>query len=240
VASVFRLADPIEGAILIDGIDIKTIELDKLRSSISIIPQDPTLFIGTVRYNLDPFDNYSDKKIWKVLEIAQLKEYIKSTQEGLEAPVHENGSNFSAGQKQLICLARALLKKSKILVLDEATASVDYETDMLIQKTVREQFKKSTVLTVAHRLNTVMDYDKILVLDKGEIAEFDIPKKLLDNENGVLTSMVNATGHSSAKYLKQVANGEIDVLTSLLYLRKGKEFLESEALKKISKKKGGS
>jgi len=209
--ALFRMVEPAEGTIEIDGIDITTIGLDDLRNKLSIIPQDPTLFIGTVRYNLDPFDQHSDEEIWDALQLVRLNDVISALPEKLNELVSENGSNFSVGERQLICMARALLRKSKILLLDEATASVDLITDNLIQKMIRENFKDQTVLTIAHRLNTIMDSTKVMVLDKGQIAEFNTPAKLLD-ANGIFASMVEATGPAVSKYLKKVAKGEVDVL----------------------------
>jgi len=179
IASLFRLLECTEGQILIDDIDIKTLGLFTLRSSISIIPQDSFIFTGTVRYNLDPFNKYDDASIWLALDQAYMKLPIEELPLKLDTQVAENGDNFSVGQKQLLCLARALLRKTKIIVMDEATASVDVETDNLIQKTIREQFSNCTVLTIAHRLNTIIDYDRVMVLREGEIVEFDTPANLL-------------------------------------------------------------
>ncbi|KAF9200744.1 hypothetical protein BGZ49_009020, partial [Haplosporangium sp. Z 27] len=171
------------GSIEIDGVDISTLGLKDLRQHLSIIPQEPTLFAGSVRDNLDPFHEVSDADLWEALERAHLKDYISSLSGGMSFEVSQNGENFSVGQRSLICLARALLCKSKILVLDEATASVDVETDELIQKTIRKEFKDRTILTIAHRIKTVMDSDKILVLDNGQVQEFDAPKALIDRKD---------------------------------------------------------
>lgn len=207
ISALFRLS-PIEGSILIDNIDTKTIELEALRKSISIIPQDPVLFSATLRYNLDPFNLFDDTALYQVLAEVELK----SCTEGLDFLVTESGSNFSVGQRQLICLARAILRNSKILVLDEATANVDPNTDALIQKTIREKFKYCTVLTVAHRLHTVMDSDRILVMDAGQAKEFDIPHTLLAQPNGMLRSIVDATGHQESESLKRIAEEKFKLL----------------------------
>ncbi|KAF9573820.1 Multidrug resistance-associated protein 1 [Mortierella alpina] len=182
------------GSIEIDGLDISTIGLEDLRQHLAIIPQDPTLFAGTVRDNLDPFQQLEDADLWEALERSHLKEYIRSLPGGLTFEVAQNGENFSVGQRSLICLARALLRKTKVLVMDEATAAVDMETDELIQKTIRMAFKERTVLTIAHRIKTVMDSDKILVLERGRVAEFDTPGKLLRDENSFFFKLAKQAG----------------------------------------------
>lgn len=220
--ALFRMVEPAAGTIEIDGIDITSIGLADLRKKISIIPQEPTLFIGTLRYNLDPFDEHEDKDVWESLRLVRLDKVVSGLPGKLLEPVSENGSNFSVGERQLICMARALLRKSRILLMDEATASVDLNTDTLIQRMVREHFKDVTVLTIAHRLNTVMDSSRIMVLDKGEIAEFDKPATLLDQE-GVLAGMVDANGSAVAAFLRKIAKGEMSIIESLDILTASKD-----------------
>lgn len=192
IQALFRMPK-ITGTIKIDGIDTQSLMLQELRRNISIIPQDPILFSGSLRSNLDPFDENSDDSIWNVLDQVELKETVSSLAGGLMCKISDGGANFSLGQRQLICLGRALLRKNKILVLDEATASVDYETDTLIQKTITTEFSDCTVLTIAHRLHTVINADRILVMDNGSMVEFDHPHILLKNESGYLTHLVNET-----------------------------------------------
>ncbi|XP_050401602.2 ATP-binding cassette sub-family C member 4 isoform X1 [Patella vulgata] len=204
LSALFRLAEP-EGRIWIDGWDVLQIGLDELRSKISVIPQDPVLFSGTLRYNLDPFDEYSDERLWNALEQVQLREKVVSTPEHLYMEMSESGNNFSVGQRQLVCLARAILRYNAILILDEATAHVDHTTDELIQGTIRAKFIGSTVLTIAHRLHTVMDCDRILVLHDGEVKEFDTPYNLLQEEDGYFTNLVDQTGVQQAAELRNLA-----------------------------------
>ncbi|KAK4289504.1 hypothetical protein Pmani_037528 [Petrolisthes manimaculis] len=187
---LFRLVELAAGTIRIDGIDISTLGLDDLRSHLSIIPQDPVLFIGTIRYNLDPFERHTDAELWSALEKTSMKERISSLEAGLSAPVVENGENFSVGERQLLCMARALLRNSKILFLDEATASIDSETDSKIQRTLKESFTNCTMITIAHRLNTVMWCTRVLVMDDGKVVEFDTPAALLANPASVFAQMV--------------------------------------------------
>ena len=193
ITALYRLTE-FEGEILIDGVSTKAKKLKELRSSISIIPQDPVLFTGTLRMNLDPFNCYTDDEIWDVLGLANLNGYVLTLTKGLEHIITEGGENLSVGQRQLMCLARALLRKTKILVLDEATANVDLETDDLIQKTIRKEFAKSTVITIAHRLNTIIDYDKVLVLRQGMVEECDSPNNLMSDDQSLFYAMCKDAG----------------------------------------------
>ncbi|XP_073800858.1 multidrug resistance-associated protein 1 isoform X3 [Danio rerio] len=190
---LFRIIEAAEGEIRIDGVNIADLGLHELRSRITIIPQDPVLFSGSLRMNLDPFDGYTDEEVWRSLELAHLKTFVSGLPDKLNHECSEGGENLSLGQRQLVCLARALLRKTKILVLDEATAAVDLETDNLIQSTIRTQFEDCTVLTIAHRLNTIMDYTRVLVLDKGQMAEFDSPSNLIAKK-GIFYKMAKDSG----------------------------------------------
>uniref|UniRef100_A0A8C3NY64 Canalicular multispecific organic anion transporter 2 n=2 Tax=Cyanoderma ruficeps TaxID=181631 RepID=A0A8C3NY64_9PASS len=190
---LFRILEAVKGEIKIDGVKISEIGLHDLRSRLTIIPQDPVLFSGTLRMNLDPFNKYSDEEIWKALELSHLKRFVSSQPSMLDYECSEGGENLSVGQRQLVCLARALLRKTRILILDEATAAIDLETDDLIQMTIRTQFVGCTVLTIAHRLNTIMDYTRVLVLDNGTIAEFDTPANLIAAK-GIFHSMARDAG----------------------------------------------
>ncbi|XP_014612656.1 PREDICTED: multidrug resistance-associated protein 1 isoform X4 [Polistes canadensis] len=192
--SLFRILEAAGGKIIIDGVDVAKLGLHDLRSKLTIIPQDPVLFSGTLRMNLDPFDQHTDDEVWRALEHAHLKSFVQNLLNGLLHEVSEGGDNLSVGQRQLICLARALLRKTKVLVLDEATAAVDLETDDLIQRTIREDFKDCTVLTIAHRLNTILDSDRVIVLDKGLIIEYDAPEVLLRNSSSAFYSMAKDAG----------------------------------------------
>lgn len=200
ISALFRLAK-LEGTISIDKFDTKQVGLHDLRKKISIIPQEPILFSATLRDNLDPFHNFDDATLWAALDDVELKSSISS----LDYDVQQGGSNFSVGQRQLLCLARAIIRNNKILLLDEATANVDPATDSLIQRTIRQNFKRCTVLTIAHRLNTIMDSDKVLVMDHGRAIEFDHPYILLQNEQGHFTSMVKETGKLMYEQLKKIA-----------------------------------
>ncbi|KAJ8272197.1 hypothetical protein COCON_G00110560 [Conger conger] len=192
ILALFRLVEPARGSILIDNVDISLIGLEDLRSKMSVIPQDPVLFIGTVRFNLDPFNNCSDEEIWQALGRIYMKDTISKLPEKLDFALTENGGHFSVGERQLICLARALLRDTKIIVLDEATASTDSETDARIQCTIREVFRDCTVLSITHRVNTALDYDKILILDNGKIAEFDKMEVLMKRPGSLFASLLEA------------------------------------------------
>ncbi|KAK9692619.1 hypothetical protein K7432_014250 [Basidiobolus ranarum] len=207
LTALFRLieASP-SGCILIDGIPISDLGLHDLRNAISIIPQEPFLFKGTLRFNLDPLNEHDDQSVWRALELAELKESINRLPQGLDTPVTENGKSFSIGQRQLLSLTRAILRNTQLLVMDEATANVDLQSDRFIQRSIHTCFRDATVLTIAHRLNTVIgDYDRILVLDQGEVMEFDEPWVLLQDEKGWLSDMVRSTGPESERDLRTVA-----------------------------------
>ena len=214
--ALFRFLEAREGSIHIDGIDISKVSLYELRSRLAIIPQDPVLFSGTVRSNLDPFDNHSDSELYDALSRVHLinstgvtsrdetnpTEPIPPTPpdsnsnifRSLTSSISEGGLNLSQGQRQLLCLARAIVSRPKIMVLDEATSAVDMTTDVLIQRSIREDFQNSTLIVIAHRLSTIADFDKILVMSDGRQAEFDSPESLLEREEGVFKGMVEQSG----------------------------------------------
>ncbi|XP_053212744.1 ATP-binding cassette sub-family C member 4-like [Panonychus citri] len=203
ISVLFRLSE-FQGNVLIDNIDIQQLGLHDLRKKISI-PQDPLLFTGTIRSNLDPLSEQSDESIWSTLKAVNLSRTIESMPGGLDAIVTQGGSNLSLGQRQLLCLIRALLQRNRIMILDEATANMDHQTDSLIQETIRKEFKDCTVLTVAHRLNTIIDMDKIILLDAGQLIEYGEPYLLLKDENSHFKSLVSKTGPSYAKMLFTIA-----------------------------------
>lgn len=180
VQSLFRLVDDSStvGSIFIDGIDIRTISLDDLRSRLSLIPQNPILFSGTLRYNIDPLGQFSDEQCFSALESVQMKEFAVNHPNGLDLFIGESGSNLSVGQRQLICIARAILKKSQILLIDEGTANVDYQTDQIIQQVISQMFSDRTILTIAHRLNTIRHCHRILILEQGQVVYFDKPENI--------------------------------------------------------------
>ncbi|OAQ27712.1 P-loop containing nucleoside triphosphate hydrolase protein [Linnemannia elongata AG-77] len=202
IQALFLLCDLEQGQVWLDGIDTRTLGTEDLRSSIAIIPQDPILFQGTFRYNLDPLSRHSEQDLWQVLETSDLKTYVQQQEGGLDAEVQAQGENLSVGQRQLVCLSRALLAKSKVVVLDEATASVDLATDALIQRAIRHDFAASTVITVAHRINTIIDYDRILVMDGGQVAEFAAPQVLLRDSGSAFSKLVGETGSHNAALLR--------------------------------------
>lgn len=210
ITAFFRFLDPETGSIKIDGVDICKIGLRDLRQAITIIPQDPTLFTGTVRSNLDPFHEYTDEEIYAALVRVNLisREEMNGARNDtnenknkfldLDSPVSEGGNNMSQGQRQLTCLARSLLKSPKVILLDEATASIDYQSDAMIQNTIREEFAGSTILTIAHRLRSIIDYDKILVMDAGKVVEYDDPYALIANKESLFYSMCENSGELDA------------------------------------------
>uniref|UniRef100_A0A3Q2CNF4 Multidrug resistance-associated protein 4 n=1 Tax=Cyprinodon variegatus TaxID=28743 RepID=A0A3Q2CNF4_CYPVA len=204
VSALFRLAEP-QGKIYIDGVVTSDIGLHDLRQKMSIIPQDPVLFTGSMRKNLDPFNQHTDEELWNALQEVQLKSVVEELPGKLETVLAESGSNFSVGQRQLVCLARAILRRNRILIIDEATANVDPRTDDLIQKTIRDKFRECTVLTIAHRLNTIIDSDRILVLDAGQIHAYDEPYVLLQDTKGIFYKMVQQTGKQEAAALMEAA-----------------------------------
>ncbi|KAK9470277.1 uncharacterized protein V1510DRAFT_440956 [Dipodascopsis tothii] len=212
-SAFFRFLEAEEGRIVIDGLDISKLGLRDLRTALTIIPQDPTLFTGTIRTNLDPFDNYADEDVYRsllrvnlihrmpvsaaeeqALDVTERHKLRTNLFYNLESPVTEGGNNLSQGQRQLMCLARSLLKNPKVILLDEATASIDYATDMQIQETIREEFSQTTVITIAHRLRSIIDYDMILVLDAGRVKEYDKPHNLLQKEDSIFRSMCVNSG----------------------------------------------
>ncbi|CAM0907934.1 unnamed protein product [Alopecurus aequalis] len=196
---LFRLVEPAKGQIIIDGVDICTLGLHDLRSRFGVIPQDPALFEGTVRSNIDPTGQYSDDEIWQALERCQLKDTVVAKPEKLDALVADMGENWSVGQRQLLCFGRIILKRCRILFMDEATASVDSQTDATIQRIIREEFGECTVISIAHRVPTVMDSDRVLVLDAGLVIEFDAPSKLMGVPS-VFSAMVQEyASHSSGE-----------------------------------------
>lgn len=235
----FRIISLSGGSIVIDGQDISEIGLFDLRSRLTIIPQDPVLFNGTLRTNLDPLDQHDDQKLWEALKrvnflesLQQAKTFVvedEVSEEGtimdsnnitLDYGVAENGANFSQGQRQLLCLARSLLQGNKIIFLDEATASVDNETDARIQTAIRHEFASSTIVCIAHRLRTIIDYDKVLVLEKGQVAEFGSPLDLIEQSSvGLFRSMCEETGEfEELLALARTAqeNGNFDSTLSLV------------------------
>ncbi|KAF7377450.1 Multidrug resistance-associated ABC transporter [Mycena sanguinolenta] len=208
--SFFRFVEASKGKLLIDGIDIASLGLTDLRRNLTIIPQDPTLLSGTLRSTLDVFGQYQDAEIFEALRQVHLispasNKTNNNVFNNLDSPVSQAGDNFSAGEKQLLCMARAILRHSKVLIIDEATASVDYATDELVGVTIREVFSQSTVIAIAHRLRSIIDYDRVMVLEEGRIVEFDRPKTLLEDPSSVFHGMCKATGNAEFAKLQSMA-----------------------------------
>ncbi|KAH9147872.1 hypothetical protein AeRB84_008601, partial [Aphanomyces euteiches] len=193
--ALFRINEVASGRIQIDGMDTATIGLKTLRNSLAIIPQNPVLFKGTLRNYLDPFDEYSDEQLWSALRKVKLMDRLSTVEEKLLGPVEENGDNFSVGERQMLCMARALLRQAKIVVLDEATAAIDHATDQLLQAVIRDEFASSTVLTIAHRLDTVLDNDRVMVFDHGELVQCDKPSILVAQGSGIFFELVSEGGY---------------------------------------------
>ena len=193
VAAIMRMPDS-DGEIILDGVGIKEINLREARRCISLLGQHPVLFSGSVRKNLDLMEQFKDADLWRVLEDVQLKDCVQSLEGQLDYELLEQGANVSVGERQLICLARVLLQKNKIVILDEPTAHVDPDTEQTIWKVVREKLRDSTVITIAHRLNTIRDCDKILVLKNGEVDEFDSFSTLVNRKGGTLSQMARVSG----------------------------------------------
>lgn len=204
IEALFRMEE-FDGEIIIDGIPSTTLGLHDLRKNISYIPQNPILFSGTVRFNLDPFCELSDAEAWNALNLVEMKEFTKTLPGGLDFKLVKGGLNFSMGQRQLICLARAIIRKNKILISDEATASVDPETDRLIQETMKLNFADCTVLTISHQIHNVIGSDRILVLENGRIVEFDQPFALLMKRDGYLRKLVDANDPATVQMLTDLA-----------------------------------
>ena len=192
--ALFRLVEPASGRIEVDGLNIVGMGLHDVRSRITILPQEPLLFSGSLRQNLDPLEQHSDDAIWRALEAAHLADWAREQSALLEHEVGEGGCNLSVGQRQLVCLGRALLRRSRVLVLDEATAAVDVETDRLVMETVRREFRGSTILIIAHRLATVMESDRVMVLDAGRVVELGSPSELLSKPESVFYGLAKDAG----------------------------------------------
>ncbi|KNC52888.1 uncharacterized protein AMSG_12229 [Thecamonas trahens ATCC 50062] len=219
IGVLFRLLNLEAGSIAIGGEDIASIPLSELRSALSIIPQESIVFSGTLRENLDPRERYTDAELWDALHAVGLAAMVEGMSNGLSTVLRENASGFSVGQLQLVCLARALLKQARVLVMDEATASCDADTDAQIQATIRSSLADATVLCIAHRLNTVVDYDKVIVMAAGELAEFDSPAALLATPGSIFASMVDETGPETAAHLRRLANDAAARRLASAYLR---------------------
>lgn len=201
--ALLRMVEVCDGSIVIDGLNLSELGLDDIRKKITIIPQDPVVFSGTIRFNLDPFSEHTDVELWEALEKSHMKQFVSESEGGLDAVVSEYGENLSAGQRQVICLTRAILRNSKILILDEASSSLDMETDRLLQETIRIHMKGATILTIAHRLFTLADYDRVVVMDNGVAAEFDSPQALLDRPS-LFRDLVDAMGEAGSQRFREM------------------------------------
>ncbi|KAF0690854.1 Aste57867_17802 [Aphanomyces stellatus] len=193
--ALFRINELASGCIKIDGVDISTVGVKTLRSAIAIIPQAPVLFKGTLRNYLDPFGEFTDADLWGCLQKVMLADRIAGVDGKLDSPVEENGENFSVGERQMLCMARALLRQARIVVMDEATAAIDHETDQNLQRVIRTEFASSTVLTIAHRLDTVLDADRIMVFDQGRLAQCDAPNALIGQGSGIFFELCSEGGY---------------------------------------------
>jgi ABC-type multidrug transport system fused ATPase/permease subunit len=207
---LFRITELYQGRVFIDGVDISQIGLRDLRTQIAIIPQEPVLFQGTIRSNLDPFNGHSDAELWDALRRSGVIRHDEFGSQGqvtsqhrfhLDAKADSDGSNFSLGERQLLTLARALVRNAKVLVLDEATATVDFETDAMIQATIGKEFKDCTIMCIAHRIQTIVNYDRVMVMDAGRIAEIGPPKELFDDKTSVFSGMCSESGISKGDFL---------------------------------------
>ena len=224
--ALFRIVEPASGTVSIDGVDVSTLGLHLLRSKMAMIPQDPFMFAGTIRTNLDPFDEHPEVALWEVLGKVGLRGMVEDAAKKLDYEVVDNGANFSLGQRQLLCMGRALLRNSKVLMMDEATASVDMDSDALIQRTVRDAFADCTVLTIAHRLNTIMDSDKVAFLEAGALAEFGEPADLLKDKTGLFTKLVEQSGKKNSEHLIGLSNAAKERRQSAQNLRDVQEAAE--------------
>lgn len=178
--------------VIVDGVNLETLNVQNARRAFSVITQDPILFAGRLRRNLDPFNKYTDHELWTALEEAQIKQWVHQLPGQLQYKLIESGSNLSVGERQLVCLARVLLEKKKIVILDEATANVDFKTGRLIQDVIRGKFKDTTVITIAHRLDTIIDCDRVVVLERGRVVEFDKPASLLSRRGSYFAELVKS------------------------------------------------
>lgn len=203
IKALYGMMQRIQGKILIDGINIENLDKPMYRSRLTIIAQDVALFSDTLRFNLDPKGEHFDEELIGILEKVQMKSFLNSNGKGLDGYLDDDGMNLSSGQRQLICLARALLNHSKVLVLDEATANIDPKTQSIVQQVIEEQFKDSTILSVAHRVDSLLDYDRIIVIKDGRITSFDTPDKMLQDNGSLLNSMIL---ENFASYSKKTAS----------------------------------